>query len=39
MELKQIENKLCRLDVTSVDPEDIKAAVSSGRVSLLLQLV
>ncbi|CAH8665637.1 unnamed protein product [Schistosoma bovis] len=34
MELKQIENKLCRLDVTSVDPEDIKAAVSSGRTML-----
>ncbi|CAH8659945.1 unnamed protein product [Schistosoma margrebowiei] len=34
MELKQIENKLCRLDVISVDPEDIKAAVSSGRTML-----
>ncbi|CAH8678126.1 unnamed protein product [Schistosoma rodhaini] len=34
MELKQIENKLCRLEVISVDPEDIKAAVSSGRTML-----
>nr|CAH8869636.1 unnamed protein product [Trichobilharzia regenti] len=34
MEIKQIESKICTLDVISVDPEDIKAAVNSGRTML-----
>ncbi|CAH8648604.1 unnamed protein product [Heterobilharzia americana] len=33
-ELKQIESKIYTLDVISVDPEDIKAAVNSGRTML-----